>query len=455
MPERLIVQTDFINPVLESIWKNFTLLSKIAYDGVIKQKYVFGNELYNITKLSMMDTIVNFSIFDKDESSSFIHTTLQEYFAAIYIANNPKLKLNFTYNDHYDNPNLEVVLTFYVGILKMVEKEVDNITMDIIKGPFIEDKRNKRLFIDNLLCKCLYEHDSLMNFSSFQHSYKWIVYPWTKFDFYILGYLVAAHNITYEVTFHSLHQLHAFKGGLQFHSNVHVNGKLRIKIESGESWDLKEFLFIPSHVIIAFIGIDESFEKISIPIQSNALLLSACEFISHFRLLQELSIKIDLSCSSEKVHPLLGLKTLYKLTLRLKYNLNDTCKLLNSLIAPGRPLKMLHIKCSESFEYYYIEGNVHIFDELYCVRQFPSLIHSQTSLEELNIDNIVVWHKSNNSLVISYQYQIIETSPAVTVKLTSITSFTYVTVNKKLFTAKITIYSEPVMSELSNFVSGL
>ena len=72
----------------------------------------------------------------------------------------------------------------------------------------------------------------------------------------------------------------------------------------------------------------------------------------------------------------------------------------------------------------------------------------------MNIDDIVVWHKSNNSLVISYQYQIIETSPAVTVKLTSITSFTYVTVNKKLFTAKITIYSEPVMSELSNFVSA-
>ena len=326
--------------------------------------------------------------------------------------------------------------------------------MDIIKGPFIEDKRNKRLFIDNLLCKCLYEYDSLMNISSFQHSYKWIIYPETKFDFYILGYLVAAHNITYEVTFHSLHQLHAFKGGLQFHSNIHVNGKLRINIKSGE-WDLKEFLFIPSHAIVAFIGIDESFKESSFPIQSNALLLSAaCEFISQFQLLQELSIKIDFPCSSEKVHPLLELKTLYKLTLRLKYNLYDTCKLLNSLTAPGRSLKILHIKYSETFEYHYIEGNVHVYDELYCIRQFPSLIHSQTSLEELNIDDIVVWHKSNNSLVIYYEYQIIEKSPDVTVKLTSITSFTCVTINKKLSKAKITIYSEPVMSELSNFVSA-
>ena len=432
LPERLIVQTDFINPVLESIWKNFTLLSKIAYDGVIKQKYVFRNELHNITKLSMMDTIVSFSIFDKDESSSFIHTTLQEYFAAIYIANNPKL--NFTYHDLRGNPNLEVVLTFYVGILKMVEKEVDNITMDIIKGLFIEDKRSKSLLIDNLLCKCLYEHELLMNFSSFQHSYKWVVYPYTKFDFYIFGYLVAAHNITYEVTFHFLYQVHAFKGGLQFHFNVHVNGKLRIIIESGE-WDLKEFLFIPSHVIIAFIGIGK---LISFPFITNTLLLSAtCEFISQFQLLQELSIEIDFPCSSEKVHPLLELKTLYKLTLRLFVQcLHDTYEFLNPLIAPGRPLKILHIKCSKF------------------VHQFPSLIQSQTSLEELNIDNIVVWYKSNNSLVIYYHYPIIETSPAVTVKLTSITSFTFVVINEKVFKAKITIYSELVMSERRNFVSA-
>ena len=451
LPERLIVQTDFVNPVLESIWKNFTNLSKIAYDGVIKQKYVFGNELHNVTKLSMMDTIVSFSIFDKDESSSFIHTTLQEYFAAIYIANNPKL--NFTYHDRYNNPNLEVVLTFYVGILKMVEKEVDNITMDIIKGPFREDRKKNCLVIDNLLCKCLYEYDSIMNFFGFQHSYKWVVYPSTKFDFYIVGYLVAAHNITYEVTFRSLYQLHAFKGGLQFHSNVPVNGKLRIKIESGESWDLKEFLFIPSHVIIAFIGIDESFKESGFPIQSNAIFQSACEFLSQFRLLQELSLEIGFLCSSEKVYSLLESKTLYKLTLQLKYTLCDTCKLLNPLTAPGRPLKILHIKISDFFVYRYItEGK--LFDKLYCVRQFPSLIQSQTSLEELKINNIVVWHKSNNSLVILYEYQLIKTSPAVTVKLTSMTSFILVTINEKLFNAKITIYSEPVMSELSNFVSA-
>ena len=148
--------------------------------------------------------------------------------------------------------------------------------------------------------------------------------------------------------------------------------------------------------------------------------------------------------------------TIYKLTLRLiEYNLiQEYDKLLNPLIAPGRQLKILHLICSEFLDYYYYYTKGKVFDELYCVRQFPSLIHSQTSLEELKINDIVVWHKSSNCLVISYEYRIIETSPAVTVKLTSITSFTYVTINKKFFKAKITIYSEPVVSELSNFVSA-
>ena len=448
MPERLIVQTDFVNNALKSIWENFTLLSKIAYDGVMKQKYVFGNELHNVTKLSMMDTIVSFSIFDKDESNSFIHTTLQEYFAAIYIANNPKL--NFTYNDRKENSNLEVVLTFYVGILKMVGKEVDNITMDIIKGPFNANEKSKLLFIDNLLCKCLYEHDSLMNFFGFQHSYSWVVRPKTKFDFFILGYLVAAHNITYVITFRSLHELHAFKSGLQFHSNVHVNGKLRISILLGKCWDLKEFLFIPSHVIIALHFVENPFQSQS----ARILILSLCEFISQFQLLQELTIKIDFPCSLEKVHPLLELKTLHELTLILieYYNLYDSYQLLNQLTTPGRPLKVLHLQCLLVYNEY---NKDEVFDILDCVGQFLSLIRSQTSLEVLEIDNIVVWHKNSNSLVISDKYQIIETSSAITAKLTSIDSFTaYIRINKKFFKAKITIYSELVMSELSNFISA-
>uniref|UniRef100_A0A1X7T407 NACHT domain-containing protein n=1 Tax=Amphimedon queenslandica TaxID=400682 RepID=A0A1X7T407_AMPQE len=117
MPQNLIQEVDFKNSKLIGIWKDFYYLSKLAYDGVMKQEYIFGKELHDIPKLSMMDTISSYYVFDKDESSSFIHTTLQNYFAAIYFINNPHLM--FTETDMKQNSNLENVLIFYVGLLKI------------------------------------------------------------------------------------------------------------------------------------------------------------------------------------------------------------------------------------------------------------------------------------------------------------------------------------------------
>uniref|UniRef100_A0A1X7THM4 NACHT domain-containing protein n=1 Tax=Amphimedon queenslandica TaxID=400682 RepID=A0A1X7THM4_AMPQE len=122
MPPHLIQIIDFKHSVLSGIWKDFYNLSKIAFNGVMKQEYIFGKELHGIPKLSMMDTIVSFSAFDKDESSSFIHTSLQDYFAAIYLVNNPQFM--FAEEELEQNSNLENVLIFYVGLSKYIDKEI-------------------------------------------------------------------------------------------------------------------------------------------------------------------------------------------------------------------------------------------------------------------------------------------------------------------------------------------
>ena len=130
MPQHLICKMDFSVPVLaeSSAWNQFYFLSEIAYNGSMRLHiYIFKNEFHN---LSMMDTNIGFTGFDEDEFSSFIHTTLQEYFAAIYLVNNPDSM--FTIEDLEHNSNLEVVLTFYVGLLKLLERKVDNKKMDII-----------------------------------------------------------------------------------------------------------------------------------------------------------------------------------------------------------------------------------------------------------------------------------------------------------------------------------
>ena len=137
MPQKLIQESHFkileLDLHVENIWNNFSLLSEVAYKGTIEQQYIFGSELHNVTKLSMMDTIVSFFVFDPDESSSFIHTTLQEYFAAVYLINNPDVTSIFNSNNLRSNPNLKVVLTFYVGMLKMINREVGSETLAILK----------------------------------------------------------------------------------------------------------------------------------------------------------------------------------------------------------------------------------------------------------------------------------------------------------------------------------
>uniref|UniRef100_A0A1X7T1K2 NACHT domain-containing protein n=1 Tax=Amphimedon queenslandica TaxID=400682 RepID=A0A1X7T1K2_AMPQE len=128
MPLHLIQKNDFRNSKLRNIWKNFYYLSKVAFNGVIKQKYNFGKELHDIPKLSMMDTITSFTVFDnRDESSSFIHATLQDYFAAIYLINNPHFMFNE--EDLERNSNLEDVLIFYVGLSKEIDRKIPTLNM--------------------------------------------------------------------------------------------------------------------------------------------------------------------------------------------------------------------------------------------------------------------------------------------------------------------------------------
>ena len=73
----------------EEFWK----LTKLAYDGVRAQQYIFTNTMMTDIKdnLGLMNDISGFSVSSGTQyTSSFLHTTLQEYLAALYIANKPK-----------------------------------------------------------------------------------------------------------------------------------------------------------------------------------------------------------------------------------------------------------------------------------------------------------------------------------------------------------------------------
>uniref|UniRef100_A0A1X7THQ2 Uncharacterized protein n=1 Tax=Amphimedon queenslandica TaxID=400682 RepID=A0A1X7THQ2_AMPQE len=191
------------------------------YNKVLKQEYVFGKELHDIPKLSMMDTIISLTGFDKDESSSFIHTTLQEYLAAIYLVNNPD-SMFITNEDLEQNSNLEAVLTFYVGLMKFIDREVDNKTIDTIFN-----------HVDNIqvtgTSRSLYADFTGFFFRFDLNANADINIAITRdFEYFICGYIISAHNITLKLEPYSSSEIIAFNKGLQSHSSV--NGKIQITL---------------------------------------------------------------------------------------------------------------------------------------------------------------------------------------------------------------------------------
>ena len=387
----------------------------------MKQEYIFKNEFH---ELSMMNTIISFTGFDKDESSSFIHTTLQEYFAAIYLVNNPYSM--FTKKDIEQNSNLEVVLPFYVGLLKFIDKEVDNKTMDMIfnyKEDLERNFRNYSLGIDltynhsdimgpdvtpythltGLMLRCMHEHDSLVYSTAFLHkkyvlsyikldirtNFNLYIHITRDYEYFICGYIVAAHNITLKLEPYSRSEIIAFNKGLQSHSSV--NGKIKITLEYNNSYDydsehnfsraITEVLDLPSDMVIGMHLV--SFFHVS----------HCQQFFSKFQLLQEITFDNHYCNSNISGHPLLSLKKLKQLNIRSKMAADKRVfELLKKLTAPGRPLKQLHVSVMGA-------ESIHIL----------KLISMQSSLEELRLELSqnnynacvgLIWCKINNSLTV-------------------------------------------------------
>ena len=89
MPERLMCKEDFVssgNFYLKDAFGKFFELTKKAFDGIKEQKYIFDDDVSSIN-LGLMSSIPSINSPQRDQyTSHFLHTTLQEYMAAVYIA---------------------------------------------------------------------------------------------------------------------------------------------------------------------------------------------------------------------------------------------------------------------------------------------------------------------------------------------------------------------------------
>ena len=396
MPQHLILEADFKIFELANILQDFFSLSKLAFDGVIKQKYIFGEEFNRVDKLSMMDTIVSFYRRDEVKSSSFLHATLQEYLAAIYLVNNGGPN-STTLKKYLYHSNFENVLTFYVGLLRMINWDVDNSTSDVLQNftristfdkydsLLFKEKKHVKLHVSTFLQRCIYEHNSLkyhldMQFEDYtiylNQNFSGLFDIASDFDFFISGFLVAAYSNTYRVFFYSLQELMSFNKGLLYQSSV-VRGSLEIFLNFNASDNLEELLKIPEDVptILILQSFSVNFQNISKLFLNLQLLL--------------LTVTDCLLCRFNLAdHPLLKLNKLNALILGIDpQNFNDSdLEVLKELTAPGRPLRKLHIGPYSVMSYN---------------DKVMALIRQNTSLEELYIRMVHLKHRPADDVRLS------------------------------------------------------
>ena len=161
-------------PSENRIREQFNQLTELAYNGILKDQYVF-TDVNN--DLSLMSNIS--SIHDSGKtvySYNFLHTTLQEYLAAVYVSQRSNLIETVVHK--------EVIVTFIFGISSQMEA-IDNITLSIAYT-----------YTMSLQLRLLYEYPNFGHFNPYEQFHVDRVYYELEYDYYIAGYLIAHHNIT-------------------------------------------------------------------------------------------------------------------------------------------------------------------------------------------------------------------------------------------------------------------
>lgn len=184
--ERIMYLSDLeIQPNVIQV--NFKKLLKTAYNGVSKDKYVLTEVKGILDNLGFMNKVSSHSdLTGMKYIYSFIHKTLQEYLAAVYIASYLDVHQALLLKRH------NLFFSFYVGIANS-DYDHTKVVMRAVSYPF-----------NMLTFRCLYESSSLRRMLPQALSYKHfkkqlskvVLSPASSFDYYILGYFIGNYNIS-------------------------------------------------------------------------------------------------------------------------------------------------------------------------------------------------------------------------------------------------------------------
>ena len=170
IPHKIYTEDDILK-LPQKLQEKFNYLVELAYQGIEDENYVFSNlQDNNFDHLGLMNRVASLSDgFGKEYSYNFLHTTLQEYLAAIYISQKSYLSSSVQNN---------IVLTFYFGI----SSQLKNPNGTALNITYIHNERLQHRF--------LYEFPKFNYPNSLQ-----LFTDYSELGLYIVGYLISHYKL--------------------------------------------------------------------------------------------------------------------------------------------------------------------------------------------------------------------------------------------------------------------
>ena len=176
------------------IFEQFQSLCKMAYDGILnRQQLVFSSSDFStdVVPLGMIQEVPQ--LYSRGKTSyHFIHLTLQEYLAAVYISQLPTDDQTKLAQQHFNNGHFKMTFRFLAGLTKSV---------NIPTRKWMVSNDNKLMYFhilfeakgSSLTTRDMGSNEMIIN----SH------YSWTPLDFYVTGYAISHSNCSWRLRFYN------------------------------------------------------------------------------------------------------------------------------------------------------------------------------------------------------------------------------------------------------------
>ena len=144
------VSIESLDQLPEFAKKPFSVLCRLAYDGVMEDKIIFTSLPADVNTLSLLQGVKSFIGREKAVSHNFIHLSIQELLAAYYIATQlPASEQVSKFNELFDKSRFSVVFRFYAAVSKLKTPGIKDVVIRVARS-------NKQSLLLSLF-HCLYE----------------------------------------------------------------------------------------------------------------------------------------------------------------------------------------------------------------------------------------------------------------------------------------------------------